>query len=88
MLDDSTKQEIDIAVMKVLREAGMKEPPFQITELLEHLEVHREYYDLEDSGLLQRFRHKVRVGCGNKHRSVGFSTRRSRTQKPPFYWIK
>lgn len=60
MIDDSTKREIDKAVSKTLREAGMREPPFQFNELLEHLEVQREYHNLEDPGLLQRFRHKVR----------------------------
>ena len=30
-------------------------------DILEHLEVYREFYDLEDPSLLQRFWHKVQV---------------------------
>jgi hypothetical protein len=37
VIDDSTKREIDKAVSKTLREAGMREPPFQFNEPLEHL---------------------------------------------------
>ena len=61
MIDRPTKQEIDKVVMKTLKEAGLKEPPFLIDDLLEHLEIDREYYDLEDPGLIRRFVHKVKV---------------------------
>ena len=33
MIDRPTKQEIDKVVMKTLKEAGMKEPPFLIDDL-------------------------------------------------------
>ena len=61
MIDDSTKREIDKVVSRTLKEASMREPPFQINDLLEFLEVDRHFYDLEDPGLLRRIWHKVRV---------------------------
>ena len=61
MIKDSTKRKIDKAVAKTLKEAGMREPPFLIEDLLDHLELDREFYDLEDPGLLRRFQHKVKV---------------------------
>ena len=61
MIDNSTKREIDTVVTRTLKEAGMREPPFHIGDLLEYLEVDRSFYDLEDPGLLRRFWHKVRV---------------------------
>jgi hypothetical protein len=61
MIKDPTKRKIDKAVAKTLKEAGMREPPFLIEDLLDHLELDREFYDLEDPGLLRRFQHKVKV---------------------------
>jgi hypothetical protein len=61
MIDKSTKLEIDKTVLKTLKEAGMREPPFLIDNLLEHLKIDREFYDLEDPGLIRRFVHKVKV---------------------------
>ena len=61
MIKDSTKRKIDKAVAKTLKEAGMREPPFLIEDLLDYLELDREFYDLEDPGLLRRFQHKVKV---------------------------
>ncbi len=57
MIKDSTKRKIDKAVAKTLKEAGMREPPFLIEDLLSHLELDREFYDLEDPGLLRQFWH-------------------------------
>ncbi len=37
MIKDLTKRKIDKAVAKTLKEAGMREPPFLIEDLLEHL---------------------------------------------------
>jgi len=61
MIKDSTKRKIDKAVAKTLKGAGMREPPFLIEDLLDYLELDREFYDLEDPGLLRRFQHKVKV---------------------------
>ena len=61
MVDSATRHEIDKVVKKTLKESGMKNPPFLIQDLLEHLEIDREFYDLEDPGLMRRFIHKVKV---------------------------
>lgn len=61
MIDDSTKHEIDKVVKKTLKEAGIRKPPFLIGDLLEHLEIDREFYDLENLSLMRRFWHKVKV---------------------------
>lgn len=61
MVNETTKQEIDKVVMKTLKEAGMREPPFLVSDLLEHLKIDREFYDLEDPSLIRRFIHKVKV---------------------------
>ena len=61
MIDEPTKHEIDKTVLKTLKEAGMREPPFLIEDLLEHLKIDREFYDLEDPSLIRRFVHKVKV---------------------------
>lgn len=61
MIDEPTKKEIDKVVTKTLKGAGMREPPFLIGDLLEHLEIDREFYDLEDPSFIRRFVHKVKV---------------------------
>jgi hypothetical protein len=60
-MDDLTRREIDKVTERTLREAGLTFPPIRIEFLLEHLRVHRDFYDLQDPSLLQRFWHKVRV---------------------------
>ncbi len=76
MTDYSTRKEIDKVVSKTLREADMREPPFEIIDLLEHLEVYREFYDLEDPSLLKRFWHKVQVKGRHSRRMVSLCPRK------------
>ncbi len=40
---------------------GITAPPVRIEDLLDHLRIHRDFYNLQDQTLLQRFWHKVRV---------------------------
>ncbi len=61
-MDDKTRREIDKVVEGTLKDAGLMEPPVKVGDLLQYLEVHRDFYDLEDPNLLQRFLHRVRVG--------------------------
>ncbi len=61
-MDNNARREIDRIAANVLREARLLDPPIQIEEILEHLKVHRKFYDLEDPSLLQRFTHKLRIG--------------------------
>jgi hypothetical protein len=60
-MDDWTRQQIDKAVERVLAEAGIKTPPVRVEDLLDYLRVHRDFYNLQDPVLLQRFWHKVKV---------------------------
>ena len=62
MIDEETRQEIDKVVQKTLRDAGLTEPPVRVEDLLEHLELHRDFYDLEDPSILEQLKYKVRVG--------------------------
>lgn len=61
MPDEVTCKEIDKAINTTLKYAGLSEPPFLIEDILEYLDVDREFYDLEDVTLLRRFWHKVKV---------------------------
>lgn len=61
MPDERTSKEIDKLMQRVLKEAGIVEPPVRIEDLLTHLDLHRDFYSLEDPTLLQRLWHKVRV---------------------------
>ena len=60
-ITQSTKRAIDKSVANVLRDAGIYEPPVRIERVLEHLELYREFYDLEDPSLLAKVKHKMQV---------------------------
>lgn len=62
MPDEDTCRSIDKATSKILRDADLKEPPFLIEDVLNSLEVNRDFYDLEDVTFLRTIRHKIRVG--------------------------
>ncbi len=55
MTDEATYRQIDKVVDRALEDAGLKEPPFMIKDLLKYLEVKWDFYDLEDVRLLRRF---------------------------------
>ncbi len=59
-MDQATRIEIDTITSTEMKEAGILEPPVSIEELLDHLKLDREFYDLEDPSLLRTFWHKVR----------------------------
>jgi len=60
-VDKGTRRGIEKATWKTLKETGIVEPPVHIEPILEHLELDRDFYDLEDPTLLRRFWHKVKV---------------------------
>lgn len=62
MIEQATRQEIDKVAWKILREAGVVKPPVPIGALLDHLHLYREFYDLRNPGILDRAKHKIRVG--------------------------
>jgi hypothetical protein len=46
MLDEYTSRTIDKLVEMVLKEARLNEPPIRIEDLLSHLEIDRDFYNL------------------------------------------
>ncbi len=66
MTDHKTRREIDKVVEAILNGAGLTEPPVKVGDLLEHLEVHRDSYNLKGPNPLQRFSHRMRVGNWNQ----------------------
>jgi hypothetical protein len=67
-MDDATRHEIDRVSWNILREAGIVRPPVRIERVLEHLQLHRDFYDLQNPTFLDRSKHKIRVGG---HRFAG-----------------
>jgi len=60
-MDVGTQREIDKAVARLLRDMGIREPPLRAKDVIEHLHIHREYYSLEDPGLVKRVMHSMRL---------------------------
>lgn len=61
-LERPAKDDIDKRVANVLRDAGFREPPVDIQRVLQTLKLDREFYDLEDPGLLRQLRHRMLIG--------------------------
>ncbi len=60
-MDELTRTEIEKENTKIIKEIGIKCPPIQVENVLDHLSLHRRFFDLEDPNLLQQFWHKVEV---------------------------
>ena len=61
MLDEFTCKNIDMIVERVLKEALLNQPPIHIENLLSHLEIDRDFYNLEDPGLIRRIQHRIKI---------------------------
>ena len=61
MLDEFTCKNIDMIVERVLKEARLNQPPIHIENLLSHLEIDRDFYNLEDPGLIRRIQHRIKI---------------------------
>jgi len=61
-MDKGTRHEIEKVAWKTLKEARIIEPPVRIEAILEHLDLHRDFYNLEDPTFLRRAWHKIKVG--------------------------
>lgn len=66
-MNESTRTEIDKVIWRTLRDAGLVEPPVRIEDLLEHLKLHRDFYDLQNPTFLNHVAHRIQVG---KHKLV------------------
>jgi len=60
-MDDATRREIEKVAWQTLRDAGLTEPPISLELLLDHLELFREFYDLQNPGFLDRAKHRMRI---------------------------
>lgn len=61
LMDDRTRDEIEKVVWQTLKDAGLTEPPVPIDALLEHLHLHRDFYDLQNPGFLDGAKHRLRI---------------------------
>lgn len=60
-MDNSTRREIDRVAWQTLRAAGITEPPVSVKALLEHLELSREFLDLQNPTFRDKMKHRIRV---------------------------
>ncbi len=60
-MNEATRREIEKVTWQTLRDAGITQPPVSLTALLEHLELFRGFYDLQNPGFLDKTKHKIRV---------------------------
>jgi hypothetical protein len=58
-IDSSTKTAIERENNKILRDIEIKSPPVKVDDIIEHLNLYQQYYNLEDPNLLQKFWYKV-----------------------------
>lgn len=59
--DERTRSEIEAVALRLLREAGVTEPPVPVGRIVDHLELHRQFYDLQNPSFLDRAKHKIIV---------------------------
>jgi len=60
-MDEATRREIEKVAWNTLRDAGAVRPPVRIETILQHLHLHRDFYNLENPGFLDRTKHKIRI---------------------------
>lgn len=59
--DDKTRREVEAATWRLLRDAGVTEPPVLVSVIIDHLELHRQFYDLQSPRFLDRAKHRIIV---------------------------
>lgn len=70
-MKESTRAEIDKIAWQVLRDAGLTEPPIKVEDLLEYLKLNRSFYDLQDPGLFDRAKHRLKIGSQKFAKMLG-----------------
>jgi Zn-dependent peptidase ImmA (M78 family) len=60
-MDQATRAEIERIAAATLRDADLKEPPLSVERLLEHVQLHRDYFDLSNPSFLERAKHRLLV---------------------------
>jgi hypothetical protein len=61
MIDDRTAERLRRRVKRLLRDIDCLEPPVEVEDVLEHLELHRSYYDLENPSFAREIQHKAKL---------------------------
>lgn len=56
------QRELNKLIERTLKEAGLTKPPVRLEDLLAHLKLYQEYYDLSDPAFLNRTKHKMLIG--------------------------
>lgn len=61
-MTNSAQRKLNCVIERTLKDAGLTNPPVRLTDILEHLELHQQFYDLSDPGFLEKTKHKLQVG--------------------------
>lgn len=62
MIDKHTAKDIDLRINTILKEIGIKDPPLNISDVEDFLLINKSFYDLEDPELLDKIKHKLKIG--------------------------
>ncbi|GEM_PF-1675852 len=60
-MDHNAEREIDKIASRILKEAGLLTPPVKVEQILSHLNLHCDYYDLSDPNLIDEIKHALNV---------------------------
>lgn len=60
-MDQYTQKEIEKIAWRILKDAGLTQPPIKPNDLIEHLRLNLDFYSLEDPGFLKSLQHKFNV---------------------------
>lgn len=60
-MDHFTRGEIEKIAWRILRDAGLTEPPIKSNDLIEHLRLHLDFYSLEDPSFLKKLTHNFNI---------------------------
>lgn len=63
VVSEHARRDIDRLVRRLLRDSGSSEPPVNVEDVLQVLDLDLEFYDLEEPRLLKRVQHRVKVGA-------------------------
>lgn len=56
------QRKLNSVIERTLRDAGFRGPPVRLKDVLDHLELYQEFYDLSDPGFLDKTKHKIQIG--------------------------
>lgn len=62
-MDKHTHEDIDKRVRKLIKEMGVREPPLNMDDVVAHLEIDQQFYDINDPTLLDGLFHKMKLGA-------------------------